>query len=108
MLTEVLYGSPRVAEHRGADDDAGARRRLPALLLRRRWWTDDYRTFVQYCTSPTGDCNRIYSTPVSQNRGSMVGPGAPTVFQDPSGNWMMGFHAWTAPYIEYKVVGDIR
>jgi hypothetical protein len=35
-------------------------------------------------------------------------PGGPTVFQDPSGQWKMGFGAWTQPSIGYVVVGDLR
>ena len=36
----------------------------------------------------------------------MAGPwGRPSL--DAAGNWMMGFHAWTAPYIDYKVMNDI-
>ena len=42
------------------------------------------------------------------SRDGMAGPGGPTVFQDPSGNWQLGFHAWTRPYIGYVVVGDLR
>ena len=38
----------------------------------------------------------------------MVGPGGPSVFQDPAGNWMMAFHAWTSPFIGYQFFADIR
>ena len=72
------------------------------------WWTTGYRTFVQYCTSPTGGCSRIYTTPVLATRDTMAGPGGPSVFQDPAGNWMMAFHAWTSPFIGYQYFADIR
>jgi hypothetical protein len=73
-----------------------------------RWWTSEYRTFVQFCTSPTGGCSRIYSNAVLMSRDGMAGPGSPTVFQDPSGSWKIGFHAWTPPYIGYPAVRDLR
>jgi hypothetical protein len=63
---------------------------------------------VQFCVSPIGWCDRVYSTAVLSSRDGMAGPGAHTVFQDPAGNWMMGFHSWTAPFIDYKVYNDIR
>jgi hypothetical protein len=108
LLTEVLYDSPEwpIIE---------APTMMPApgggfLLFysSQRWWTAEYRTFVQFCTSPSGGCSRIYSNAVLMSRDGMAGPGSPTVFQDPSGNWKMGFHAWTPPYIGYPAVRDLR
>jgi beta-xylosidase len=108
QLTEVLYGSaewPNIESPNMMPAPGGG---YLLFYSAGAWWTDNYRVFVQFCTSPTGGCTRIYSTPVLSTRGSMAGPGAPTAFQDPAGNWMMGFHSWTAPYINYQVIGDIR
>lgn len=108
MLTEVLYGSAEWPNIEGPTMMPAPGGGFLLFYSAGPWWTADYRTFVQYCTSPTGGCSRLYSTAVLSSRGSMAGPGAPTVFQDPSGNWMMGFHAWTAPFIGYQVMNDIR
>jgi hypothetical protein len=56
----------------------------------------------------TGGCSRLYSTPVLASRPGIAGPGSPTVFQDPNGNWMMGFHAWTPPHVGYPAVRDLN
>jgi beta-xylosidase len=108
QLTEVLYGSlewPNIESPTMMPSPDGG---YLLFYSAGAWWTDNYRVFAQHCTSPTGGCTRIYTTPVLATRGSMAGPGAPTVFQDPSGNWKMGFHSWTAPFINYVVLGDIR
>jgi beta-xylosidase len=107
-LTEVLYGSLEWPNIEGPTMMPAPGGGFLLFYSAGAWWTDNYRTFVQFCTSPTGGCSRIYSTPVLATSGNMAGPGAPTVFQDPSGNWMMGFHAWTAPFINYVALGDIR
>jgi beta-xylosidase len=108
QLTEVLYGSQEWPNIEGPTMMPAPGGGFLLFYSAGAWWTDNYRTFAQFCTTPTGGCSRIYSTPVLASRGSTVGPGAPTVFQDPSGNWMMGFHAWTAPFINYVVIGDIH
>jgi beta-xylosidase len=107
-LTEVLYGSFEWPNIEGPTMMPAPGGGFLLYYSAGQWWTDNYRTFVQYCTSPLGGCSRLYTTPVLATSGSMVGPGAPTAFQDPAGNWMMGFHAWTAPYVGYQVIGDIR
>ncbi len=107
-LTAVLYGSLEWPNIEGPTMMPSPDGGYLLYYSAGAWWNDSYRVFVQYCTTPTGGCTRIYTTPVLATRGSMVGPGAPTVFQDPSGNWIMGFHAWTAPYVGYVIVGDIR
>jgi beta-xylosidase len=107
-LTEVLYGSLEWPNIEGPTMMPAPGGGYLLFYSAGAWWTDNYRTFAQFCTSPTGGCSRIYTTPVLKTSGTMAGPGAPTVFQDPSGNWMMGFHAWTAPFINYLAQGDIR
>jgi beta-xylosidase len=108
MLTEVLYGSQEWPNIEGPTMMPAPGGGFLLYYSAGPWWTADYRTFVQYCTSPTGGCSRLYTTPVLASRSGMAGPGAPTVFQDPSGNWMMGFQAWTPPYIGYPAVRDLR
>ena len=107
-LTEVLYDSAEWPNIEGPTMMPAPGGGFLLFYSAGAWWTDNYRTFVQFCTAPTGGCSRIYSTAVLASRGTMAGPGAPTVFQDPAGNWMMGFHSWTAPFIDYKVLNDIR
>jgi beta-xylosidase len=107
-LTEVLYNSPEWPNIEAPTMMPAPGGGFLLFYSSGQWWTTEYRTFVQHCTSPTGGCSRIYSNAVLMSREGMAGPGSPTVFQDPSGNWMMGFHAWTPPYIGYVVVGDLR
>lgn len=107
-LTEVLYGSQEWPNIEGPTMMPSPDGGYLLFYSAGAWWTDNYRNYVQYCTSPTGGCSRLYSTAVLATRGSMAGPGGPTVFQDTAGNWMMGFHAWTAPFINYQVMNDIR
>ena len=108
QLTEVLYGSAEWPNIEGPTMMPAPGGGFLLFYSAGQWWTDNYRNFVQFCTSPTGGCSRIYSTPVLATRGTMAGPGAPTVFQDPQGNWMMGFHSWTAPFLNYVSLNDIR
>src|SRR5262245_41713832 len=65
------------------------------------WWTDRYRVAVAACDAPTGPCRRMYTGPVLASRGSMMGPGGQTPFQDTRGDWHLFFHAWTAPKVGY-------
>ena len=108
MLTEVLYNSPEWPNIEAPTMMPAPGGGFLLFYSANAWWTSEYRTFVQFCTSPTGGCSRIYSNAVLMSRSGMAGPGSPTVFQDPAGNWKMGFHAWTPPYIGYVIVGDLR
>jgi beta-xylosidase len=108
LLTEVLYDSPEWPNIEGPAMMPAPGGGFLLFYSSGEWWTADYRTFVQFCTSPTGGCNRIYSNAVLMSRPGMAGPGGPTLFQDPAGNWQMGFHAWTPPYIGYPAVRDLR
>ncbi len=56
------------------------------------WSSADYRVGVARCTAALGPCTRAYSSAVLSSRGSMVGPGGQTPFQDTSGSWHMLFH----------------
>jgi hypothetical protein len=108
LLTEVLYNSPEWPNIEGPTMMPAPGGGFLLFYSSQQWWTADYRTFVQYCDMPTGGCSRIYSDAVLASRGSMAGPGSPTVFQDPAGKWQMGFDAWTQPYIGYVIIGDLR
>jgi hypothetical protein len=66
-----------------------------------RWETSAYAIGVAACTGPLGPCTRSYSTPVVANRGSMVGPGGPTVVPGVDGRLWLGFHAWTGGRVGY-------
>jgi hypothetical protein len=108
LLTEVLYNSPEWPNIEAPTMMPAPGGGFLLFYSALQWWTADYRTFVQYCTSVTGGCSRLYANAVLMSRPGMAGPGSPTVFQDPSGNWMMGFQAWTPPYIGYPAVRDLR
>jgi hypothetical protein len=108
LLTEVLYNSPEWPNIEGPAMMPAPGGGFLLFYSSGPWWTSEYRTFVQFCTSPVGGCSRIYSNAVLMSRPGMAGPGAPTLFQDPAGNWKIGFHAWTPPYIGYPAVRDLR
>jgi beta-xylosidase len=108
QLTQVQYGSAEWPNIEGPTMMPAPGGGFLLFYSAGAWWTDDYRTFAQFCTAPTGGCRRIYSAPVLATRGTMAGPGAPTVFEDPTGTWMMGFQSWTAPFLNYEVAGDSR
>lgn len=59
------------------------------------WETAGYSVGAARCTSITGPCTRIYSTPLLATRGAMVGPGGEHVFQDLDGRWQVAFASWT-------------
>jgi beta-xylosidase len=65
------------------------------------WATGAYAIGVAQCSGPLGPCTRTYSTPVVRSRGSMVGPGGPTVVSGGDGHLMLGFHAWTNGHVGY-------
>jgi beta-xylosidase len=65
------------------------------------WWTASYRVGIATCDTPTGPCQRKYATSSLATRGSMLGPGGQTPFQDRNGSWHLVFHAWTAPAVGY-------
>jgi beta-xylosidase len=66
-----------------------------------RWETGAYAIGVATCATPLGPCTRTYSTPVVESRGSMVGPGGPTVVPGVDGRPRLGFHAWTGGRVGY-------
>jgi hypothetical protein len=65
------------------------------------WSTALYKVGVAWCATPVAGCERLYANAVLATRGTMAGPGGPTVFQDRGGSWRMAFHAWTAPNVGY-------
>jgi hypothetical protein len=46
------------------------------------------------CTGPLGPCSDSPSNPALSSAAGMSGPGSPSVFQAPNGQWMMAFDAW--------------
>jgi beta-xylosidase len=66
-----------------------------------RWETSAYAIGVAHCDGPRGPCSRTYSTPVVANRGTMRGPGGPTVVTGDNGELQLGFHAWTSGRVGY-------
>jgi hypothetical protein len=108
QLTEVLYNSfewPNIEQPTMMSAPGGG---YLLYYSTNRWWNSGYNVAVQWCATPTSGCTRLYSSPVLATRGSMGGPGAPSVFQDPSGNWMMAFASWTAPFYGYQTPTDPR
>lgn len=66
------------------------------------YWQSSYSVGVARCSSPSGPCSRVYSTPVLATRVRMYGPGGQTPIRDLGGTWRMGFHAWDSS----SVVGN--
>ena len=109
-LTEVLYGSLEWPNIEASDDDAGTRRRVLALLLRgRSGGPIDYR-----------DLRTVLHVTDRWMQPSVLDAGTRESWFDRSGRagrrcsriqratGMMGFHAWTAPFVNYVAIGDIR
>jgi beta-xylosidase len=66
------------------------------------WDSSGYAVGVARCTSITGPCSRIYSTPVLANRGSVVGPGGEHLFKGLDGHWQVAFASWTdTPHYQF-------
>jgi beta-xylosidase len=72
------------------------------------WYTPDYKVGVARCDTPSGPCERIYSTPVLASRGDMVGPGGESPFRDANGNWQMAFHAWDPTDLQVLLIDGSR
>jgi len=65
------------------------------------WRTASYRVGVATCATVYGPCLRKYGTASLASRGSMLGPGGQSPFQDTAGVWHLMFHAWTSPFVGY-------
>jgi hypothetical protein len=70
------------------------------------WPTANYASGVAHCDSPTGSCQRVYTTPLLAARGTMVGPGGGTPFRNAAGGWSFAFHAWESPAVGYGAGGQ--
>src|SRR5262249_30303342 len=101
----LLPGGPPDASILEAPTMIQFKRELYLFYSTDDWWTDRYRVGVARCDTPTGPCRRMYGSAVLASRGTVVGPGGQTPFQDADGNWQLLFHAWTAPKIGYASGG---
>jgi beta-xylosidase len=66
-----------------------------------RWDRSEYAIGVAHCAGPLGPCLRTYSSAIVGTRGSMAGPGGPTVVKGVGGRVQLGFHAWTTGLVGY-------
>jgi beta-xylosidase len=58
------------------------------------------------CAGPVGPCTKVTTDgPLFKSSGTQLGPGGQEFFTDPSGDWWMAFHAWTAPFATYGAGG---
>jgi beta-xylosidase len=64
------------------------------------WQTSEYGTGVATCDGPLGPCQAV-GGPILSTTSIYAGPGGPTVFQDNSGQWWIGFHAWQPDSVGY-------
>ena len=57
----------------------------------------------------SGRCTKPQSSPVLHSDAARLGPGGESLFQDPSGNWWMAYHAWDGPASDYSYAdGEFR
>ncbi len=58
------------------------------------WNSTSYSETYATCAGPTGPCVQFQQSPILSSYGSAAGPGGGSLFQDASGNWMIGYAAW--------------
>jgi beta-xylosidase len=55
------------------------------------------------CAGPAGPCTKkTVDTPLRRSDGPALGPGGQEFFDDGAGNWLVAYHAWTAPVANYR------
>jgi Glycosyl hydrolases family 43 len=65
------------------------------------WKTASYAIGLATCTGPLGPCSDPSAQPVVGSQSAFSGPGGPSLFTDPQGNWWIAFHAWLPGRVGY-------
>ncbi len=73
-----------------------------------RWDSSGYAEGYAVCDGPAGPCTQPQPGPLLASYGQVAGPGAATVFADPSGATWMAYAAWTSPCTSYSCGGQRR
>jgi hypothetical protein len=74
-----------------------------------QWNGAGYGVGYADCVGPFGPCTKPQSSPILHSDTSRLGPGGESLFQDPSGNWWMAYHAWDGPTSHYSYAdGEFR
>jgi hypothetical protein len=60
-----------------------------------------YSVGYAVCAGPSGPCGKPVDHPILTSTATVVGPGGEVAFQDASGQWWMGYAAWTAGAVGY-------
>ena len=73
------------------------------------WNSAGYGVGYADCAGPFGPCTKPTGAPILHSDAARLGPGGESLFQDPSGNWWMAYHAWDGPASDYSYGGgDFR
>ncbi len=73
------------------------------------WASAGYGVGYAECAGPLGPCAEPTDSPIVHSDSVRLGPGGESLFQDPSGNWWMAYHAWDGPASDYSYAeGDFR
>jgi len=73
------------------------------------WNSAGYGVGYALCAGPFGPCRKPLSAPILHSDSARLGPGGESLFQDPSGNWWMAYHAWDGPASDYSYAeGEFR
>jgi hypothetical protein len=73
------------------------------------WNSAGYGVGYAQCAGPFGPCVKPSGSPVVHSDALRLGPGGQSLFQDPSGNWWMAYHAWDGPASGYSYsAGEFR
>jgi Glycosyl hydrolases family 43 len=66
------------------------------------WNSPGYGVGYAECAGPFGPCTKPKGAPILHSDSARLGPGGESLFQDPSGNWWMAYHAWDGPVSDYS------
>ncbi len=72
------------------------------------WNSTSYSETYATCDGPTGPCVQYQQTPILSSYGGASGPGGGSLFQDPSGHWMVDYAAWQPGCTSYACGGARR
>jgi putative cell wall-binding protein len=80
--------------------------RLYLFYSGNEWESPSYAVGWAVCASVQGPCAAPPDKPLLTSAGNIVGPGGGSVFNDGSGQWWLGFAAWTDPAKTTEATGS--
>jgi hypothetical protein len=69
--------------------------------------SSSYDEAITTCSGPLGPCTQP-AGPFLTTYGGAYGPGGGSLFQDASGNWWLGYAAWSSSCTDYSPCGSVR